>query len=284
MQSFAEWAFERAPAGMLPQVVYADEFKKAIRWVPGNKDQMRTGKPQATRFIGYTPGAFQYPHWSQHNQSVAVCWSGLDIDDHVDEARERLELLPEVALRTSSSGRGLHAFVRFTRPVMLDPGHNRHVVCEAAWVSLLERVNFPRSWICSSGYRAFYVEGGLQEWIKFSEKDVEPCLMAAPKRERPVEHVAPMDVEIEKPVSEVVKRLEEAGIKLSIGRNQIYVRDVYEALQGTPFEFETKSGMRLGGKPHVNGFIDLAPNRIVIIPNADGHPVLDIRSRSFWRL
>lgn len=274
--------FERKPEGTFGQMSFAAQDKKAMLWVPNNKGHEYPLKTQPV-FYGVMPGAFRHRDVPQHDQACWACWAGADFDDLGDQFLHVIGLLsehPDVSVRTSSSGKGLHAFLRFQKPILMgDKGH-RSRVCKGAWRPLLDDMGLLPV-VDKIDYRTFYVVGGHNEWVKVSDR-----FHPAPNVPGEADPPTPVDYKFDEPLAPAIKKvvdiLAQHGVKLRYGSTNIYTKQVYEALLGTHYEFQTKSPMR-SERHHINGFISLTPTTIQILPNADNMAVLTVRDPQYYR-
>lgn len=291
LQTFEPILFlhEKRPAGAYPQIIMAGGKKQAIVWLPGNK--VRKNPPKVTSdavvYLGTTPGSFMSQEVTQHDQPAFVSWTGLDIDDvPVEEVIRTWKDIDPVSIRLSSSGNGVHLFMRYDAPILIDPGQARpHELLRTSWLPYMEQVGWDWERVCSSGYRAFYVSGGKCRWVKRTEEFIAPPTLTLQKT---VMTMAPIEAqqaieEKDERLCRLIKLLKPAITHMVPGKNPVYIKAAYEALKGSEFEFETKSPMQTR-EPHNNGFVLYEPGqRIMIFASADGRPVLTITAPAYWK-
>lgn len=299
------WCHANVASNWQPQIIAGGLDKKAWAWLPGG----RTDAPfnyegaEASQIadllhrapaLGIAPGFYQHPNVHQYKQPLMIGWVGLDIDIEANENHERIwsaldSTCENYLVRSSSGGRGLHLFRRLYSPLWLDTSAKRnHVVSRITMRLIGELPPAIQSHVCSSDYRNFWVEGGAQVTLHTPDHTADLQVTGDWLDEvvnAPAADSSPLDDagEIDERILEIVNRLKVAGVTLKPnGRTQVVIRQVYNALKGTAWEFETKSRMR-HGETQTNGFVEVNPQSLVIYAAADGRSVLRVRGLAYMR-
>jgi len=261
----------------IPQIGLANSQKKVFAWIPGNST--RKVIPNRAQLIGITGRTYKDVNVSQKEQKCLLHFVALDIDSKDNEnLLEKLlpivHACPECYVRTSNSGNGFHVFFVLDKPIELS-----HSEIQGTQKQIIEPYREKISQIVKidkSDNRMLFVIGGKQAWLYVSGEFIRPEFKIIPKIEKKTYKNGNINVIL---YSEKAKNLLEILLEKKLidrtGKNEIYVKEIYEALQGTHYEFKTKSPMSSAGW-HTNGFIEVSHRAIKLYTNADNHVILNI--------
>lgn len=269
----------------LPQTVLASKTtKRAIAWYPGRNFKNLIYHDSNKYLVGFTGKYFASKTLSVAGQSARLHWIGIDIDlhDYTDELFLRTydKILKATDglgnIRTSTRGRGFHIIFRLAR-VMQEVLRDNVIATLKPYTDSLNEYGVE---ICTFGVN-MYLLGGLQRWLYTTQARIEPVsntvnifpttlTCSSKSLAYNLDRLSTDELHVKgKECKEFLALLASVGISLKQGRNDVYVRDVFEALKGTKFAFKTKSPMRASEGRHINGCINVGHLFISIFTFAD---------------
>ncbi len=266
----------------LPQTVLANKTtKRAIAWYPGRKSKELIYHDSSKYLVGVTGKYFASKTLSTEQQKASLHWIGIDIDlhDYTDELFLRTydKILKATCglgnIRTSTRGHGFHIIFRLAR-VMQEVSRANIIATIKPYTDALlnSGVEF-----CTFGVN-MYLLGGAQRWLYTTQARIAPVSNTVPSfptslscsRSSSYHQLYTNELHVKgKECKELLALLANVGIRLKQGRNDMYVREVFEALKGTKFAFKTKSPMRASETKHINGCINVGHLFISIFTFAD---------------
>lgn len=275
-----EWLFEAAPADWQPQMGSARSDKRALWWFPGRTE----GPMNPGAFWGCSQVAFP-PGVRLAAGPCLVAWLGVDVDLPEPLGIAALESLKALrcSIRRSAGGAGLHLIWRLSQSVSCDWSVSGAVVkaLVAPWAARVARV-LP---VCSADRRMFWLWGGQQVWLHQTDDTVEPERIAVPPA-RPVSAVfeASSLEDCSPGIEAWLARLIEAGaLRGSVGwKNRIHVGSARRVLEAWGETVLGKSGRRTAREWHVNGHLDVRPNRLRLWSYGDGRIVWAFSDIDSW--
>ena len=266
----------------LPQTVLANKTtKRAVAWFPGRLSKELIYHDSSKYLVGFTGKYFASKTLNIAEQAARLHWIGIDIDlhDYTDELFLRTydKILHATGglgnIRASTRGHGFHIIFRLAR-VMLEVSRANIIATIKPYTDALLNSGVE---ICTFGVN-MYLLGGLQRWLYTTQARIEPVsntVLSFPtslscSRSSSYHQLYTNELHVKgKECKELLALLAGVGIQLKQGRNDMYVRDVFEALKGTKFAFKTKSTMRASEGRHINGCINVGNLFISIFTFAD---------------
>lgn len=297
--------------GYFPQfLIGRKQTKQAQAWCPGNRslmtaDDLVNKKSSGKHLVGYTGLSFTSQVVPQHDQErVLLSFIAFDLDqkdnekDLITSVPEITRFFPEFWIRSSTSGKGLHLFVKFSEPQTFPDVSTAKLSIrniENLYINSLYDKGFK---VDKSGIRCYWLLGGENTWLHKSEKTINWETVKTTDSSqftfrkdfsRKLERKANRDYicrsEFSGECLEFIDILTRKGIlqnseKLPL-KLDIYVKKLYETLKNTDFEFLTSSPMKEDKAPHINGFISFNKENITIFTAADNAAVLYIPNYHF---
>jgi hypothetical protein len=271
-----EWLFKKAGGDWKPQLGWADETKRALLWLPGNKAAPGVERIQQviqeSAYSGCTQCAFQSWTRVQIGQRCLVCWVGIDVDEEPIDDDKLVAYLRSfhASLRSSRSGFGRHILVRLDTPVECAYEHAGSVVRTLA-EPIAESVRESGHKVCKADRRMFWLTGGEQQWLFRDEQfwdNPELIDLGSPVDAPPVP-VGPVGSGVES----WLRLFRERGlVRRDCGvHNAVYVGDFVATLRSAGQTVHTRSTCR--GNGQVNGYLDVRPGYIGLWSYADGHVI-----------
>jgi hypothetical protein len=249
-----------------PQIVLATANKRVLAWLPGKEPVIESKRVQAInthKLVGLTGKAYRNDAWNMLDE-CSLHFLAIDIDDYIDWNKIS-DILPRYCIRFSNSKTGLHLIKRIKRIEIAKNERINERVKEAMQedIRALTLAGIP---VCSYGYRAFFM--AAHGWLK--KIDEIDTIVLATKRDsyNRVGHnsaVSGIDATIIDDCEIKIKNLVEILLKKGIIEENngeidrltsVYVRELYEALKGTEFEFESKSPMK-NNSWHINSQLSI---------------------------
>jgi len=277
-----EWLNEKAPEGFKPQMVLANENKKALIWLPGNKfvdaNRLESCLLRA-KYLGCTQLVFRSWLESQVGKECYITHVAIDIDE-LPISDSALISLPGASVRSSCGGAGRHVFFRLASPIFCpDKPTAARIIKQitAPLVGLIESMGMK---VCKADCRAFYVSGGKNAWIHQTDTFYSPEIAVGgadtptlgEPRVAADRCLLDGDVPFEPEIRQWLQRFLVAGVLKTVrGRNPIYVGAAVECLRAEGERVETKSPC--SGNGQVNGYIDVGSAWIQVWSYADGHAI-----------
>ena len=222
--------------------------------------------------IGLTGRSFGNWKQPQSEQNYYQHWIAIDIDsgDNPELTPEKVaSLLPEANIRTSRSGKGVHAYFKLAEPILVQRGHSLNI----SRILTPYRARLKANGInpCKANSLNFWVYGGKQQWVT----RVSSSIVAKEVEEIPNKHLFSGDSWLLSSLDPMPQRfyllLMEKGIipksPLIASKYQIVSRQIYQATKDTPFAFETCSTMQ---NNDFNGFLSCDGINVSIYICADG--------------
>lgn len=239
----------------MPQIVIADKKTKvALKWMPGKKVTGCSFELHPDKYLlGFTGKYYRTYQTSTREQTPTVHWLGVDIDlpsrDKWMETYKKLlgAVLDVGSIRSSTRGNGFHVIFRLSRP-MVKVNRANILATLRTYTDAIVKAGVE---ICTVGVN-MYLLGGLQQWLYVTPNRIDPVEDTQPVPYQDV--TIPTDLSLNQDGQELAKLLATVGVPLNGNKTDIYIKDVYNALQDTPYEFETKSPMQ-SVDHHINGFI-----------------------------
>lgn len=241
--------------GYKPQIIIANRGTKSVlKWMPGDYiTKCRFDIDPSKYLIGFTGQYYKDYEIPKKQQTPIACWLGVDIDlpsrDKWMETYTKLlgSISNAGSIRSSTRGNGFHVIFRLSRP-MTKINRANIVATLKPYTDAITKAGVE---ICSKG-QVFYLLGGLQQWLCVTPNRIDPVEDTQPVPYRDV--TIPVDMSLNRDGQELAKLLATVGVPLNGNKTDIYIKDVYNALKDTPYEFETKSPMK-STDHHINGFI-----------------------------
>lgn len=260
----------------IPQIVLADKnTKRAIVWYPGEEDAKIFLPIDPQKYlIGLTGKYFIDPEKSFLSQKSKLYFLTVDIDHKDNPGLEnKFEDLKKVigedaSIRSSTSGKGYHLIFRLEKPV---ENPNR-ILIRNIMNPYLKKIESVGIHICSFGINT-YLLGGFQDWLYKTDNKI-PISDENLKGENILQIRGSGIFSFDEFLNSTGKKLFRI-LKKRINYEQrflhqdIYIKDFYDALKGTDFEFRTKSPMASNNK-HINGFVQIDDHYFYIYAAADG--------------
>lgn len=284
--SIYNWLSEKLPAGYKPQMCWAGANKQALLWLPGNtfkgSDFVKwaIGKAQ---FVGCTQLAFESYTQPQQIQQALIFWVGLDIDELPIDDSKLIEVCKQFggSLRSSCGGSGRHLIFRLDQPISCTYQQANRIV-KLLTKPIVEAVERAGMAVCKADKRAFYLEGGKNEWIMKQEafyetQGVEEAIRADDERREAEADVGGDGADgirsgFDGGVEHWLRQFRSAGLIRDVGpRNPVNISRFVKILRLAGEPVHTKSP--LTSTSGVNGYLDVGPDWIQLWTWADGGPV-----------
>lgn len=239
------------------QWVAANEKKKALAWYPGNspltQDKLKYVRDNAELY-GFTGRL--YPKTSIiQGGGYWLAALMIDIDDFTDY-KKILSLTDEYSILYSTSGKGLRLIKRIL------PLFTEIKIGGAMQDNIVERLRKNGVPVCVYNENVQYLVGGKIEWVHrtdtvYVESIPEECL----HKRKNKEIVSPIDLNsMSKSMRECLSLI---GLPVQSGINSVWIKEIYERLKGTKYEFSTSSPMR-STRYEVNGMLIVSQTCIKI--------------------
>lgn len=289
LEQIAEWLLCKVPSDYMAQVGYANKGKRALIWLPGRRvateENIMWGHGAAD-YAGMTQAVWK--NWRepmQDQEGCKIAWLGFDVDlDSMEDQLRAIRIVRDIALpfsiRSSAGGSGLHLILRLSEPVDCasnNQGPTTRALCNPVYETLTDY----GIKICSSGFRMFWLVGGLNTWLHqhddFYESPVDLCSSSHHSSGRAPSGPAQFTAcrEFASHVNLWLERFHEAGCMRGArtGGNPVYVGAIIDVLREHGETVHTKSPC--SGNGQVNGFIDISPDgsSISLWSYADGHSI-----------
>lgn len=262
-----------------PQFCLASLDKKCLAWYPGKK----ASKPISldNKLIGLTGRVYQTYDIPHDRQPFLLSWLAIDLDDLTDK-KGWLDFIIEAtkgqaSVRTSQSGKGVHIIFR-CNPVLFPVGYKVAPFIKGNleyFVSRLQEGDPEFFSVCRYDGQMFYLHGGKNEWLYQSQEFITLRSI----KSKPSFHINNIEKE-----ENGLPPLNNKGIKfLGILKERlpsfrlcpeqgVYIKELYQALKGSEFEFKTCSPM-LSEQWHVNGNLKIKGFDLELYASADNRVI-----------
>lgn len=287
-----------------PQFVLENYQTKQKYWLPGANWTISGNHlivDPATHKIGWTGRIYQdqeiyrkKQYESEYRQAII----GIDLDEvPVSLFPHLVALALPCSIRLSKSGVkevngkrvvGLHLLFRTTPATNFFPiGTKSNSAIKTTLLPYRKLIETLGIAVCQANFRTFWLwTNGANRWYSKTDKQIDLVRSADTEIITGYQGTGTgkqVDTsEYSERGKKLIGLLQAARVlpegNLQYQRNQIWVKQVFEALRGTEFEFQTLSPMR-SLTWHSNGFIDISNLTIDIFTNADNKVVARIATR-----
>lgn len=246
-----------------PQRVFALQTKKAIMWFPGKNetDIEKVKKALNTGHLtGYTGKIYSKMAGTMVDEHK-VAFFGIDIDDYTDYEKIKKEL-PNYSIRYSNSKTGLHLIKRVV-PIYVPANVSTTEAVKVAMQDDIDKLACMGVPVCCYGNNAFYFasHGWLyqSDIVEAVEIDFTVCRRHKKCNNSWIKYEV-LEDDIKNLVDILIKndiiemKNDEVQCECSI-----WIKELYEVLKGTQYEFQTSSPMK-STMWEINGMIKITPS------------------------
>jgi len=256
-----------------PQRVFAANNKRALLWLPG-KETVDTEKVKWAvskgELTGYTGLVYERDAANKFDK-YSISFIGIDIDDCIEYEKIK-EKLPNYSIRYSKSKTGLHLIQRI-EPIEVPVDTNMKDSIKATMrddIDTLTSIGVP---VCCYGNNAFYFAN--HGWIHRSDKIVKLQLKEGVKTKRSgckPNYTMPLCAFKDGDMKNLIEIFIKNEIISSDGNfieseTSVWVKQVYQALKGTIYQFNTSSPMK-STTWEINGLIKITPDIVSLYTHA----------------
>lgn len=238
------------------QWIAANDQKKALAWYPGNSPLTQ----EKLLYVRANASVYGFTG-RMYDENTVIQGSGydlvalmIDIDDFTDYNRI-LSLTKEYSILYSTGGHGLRLVKR------IYPVHTECKIMgtmQEKTVEILRKNDIP---VCVYDENVQYLVGGKIDWIYRTDTVYTEDIPYGCSTIRKKDIITPIDVSCMSPSMQ--ECLELIGIPVQAGINSIWIKEVYERLHGTKYEFKTSSPMK-STRYEINGMLIVSQTCIKI--------------------